>query len=69
MNALFRGIIGALGGGGAPRPSGAGSTRQPAGWVSGGGGFAGGASFGAAVSAAESGAKGSAYSRADARQL
>ena len=29
MNSLLRGIIGGLGSGGAPRPSGAGSTRQP----------------------------------------
>ena len=32
MNARLRGINGGFCGGGAPRPSGAGSTRQPAGW-------------------------------------
>src|SRR5262245_53888585 len=35
MNALLRGIIGGFCSGGAPRPSGAGSTRQPAGCFSG----------------------------------
>src|SRR5919106_1646858 len=33
MNSLPRGIIGRLGSGSAPRPSGAGSTRQPDGWA------------------------------------
>lgn len=62
MNVLLRGIIGGLAGGGAPRPSGAGSTRQPAGWVSGGAGFGGGASFGAVFSAGESEGKHQMYS-------
>jgi len=41
MNALLRGIIGGLASGGAPRPSGAGSTRQPFGCA-----FVGGCAFG-----------------------
>jgi hypothetical protein len=42
MNVLLLGIMGGLAGGGAPRPSGAGSTRQPEGCGSGGGEFWGG---------------------------
>jgi hypothetical protein len=59
MNILLRGIIGGLAGGGAPRPSGAGSTRQPGGCDSVGGVFGGGV-----LSVGESGAKGSGYPRA-----
>jgi hypothetical protein len=42
MNSLRRGIMGGLGGAGVPRPSGAGSTRQPAAVCRGGGGGGGG---------------------------
>jgi len=47
MNNLPRGIMGGLGGAGLPRPSGAGSTRQPDGVCRGaGGGGGGGGLFG-----------------------
>ena len=61
MNALLRGIIGGFCCGGAPRPSGAGCTRQPAGCCSpvgvfgGGADFCGGALGCAGLSAGESG--------------
>ena len=42
MNIRLRGIIGGFGSGGAPRPSGAGSTRQPDGWAWSRGGFSAG---------------------------
>ena len=66
MNIRLRGIIGGFSGGGAPRPSGAGSTRQPFGWRAGGGAFSAGGfsrreSAGDA-SGGESGTKGSMYS-------
>src|SRR3954470_15080252 len=54
MNALLRGIIGGFFSGGAPRPSGAGWTRQPAGCSSGGVGVLGGG----VLSAGESGGRG-----------
>ena len=64
MTVLLRGIIGGLGFGGAPRPSGAGCTRQPAGCCSGVGG--GGVAGLAGLSAGESG-KHSGYSGASSR--
>src|SRR3954470_9542989 len=48
MNALLRGIIGVFSLGGAPRPSGAGSTRRPFGFVFGGGVLSAGESGGRA---------------------
>src|SRR4051812_33380600 len=61
MNVLLRGIIGGLGLGGAPRPSGAGATFQADGCGSGGGAFGGGGFCGGEVSAGGSEAKRSGY--------
>ena len=66
MYVLLRGIIGGLGFGGAPRPSGAGCTRQPAGCCSGDGVVGGGVAGLAGLSAGESG-KHSGYSGASSR--
>lgn len=66
MNIRLRGNIGGFCCGGAPRPSGAGSTRQPAGCFSAGVGFLLG---GAELSAGESGGKHRMYSPAAAGDL
>jgi hypothetical protein len=64
MNARFRGIIGGFCSGGAPRPSGAGSTRQPGGCEGAGLPFGGGVCGVGLLSAGESGGKISMYSGA-----